>query len=48
VRVRSAIVAEYMVKSHMETSDILECIKDTVVEAIKRKGERNAQRVLSN
>lgn len=47
LEVRSALFAEYLIQNHFRTSDILDCVYDIVVEAVKRKKERRYQTISS-
>jgi hypothetical protein len=47
LQVRSALFAEYLIQNHFTTADILECVYDIVVEAVKRKKERQYQAITS-
>lgn len=48
VQVRSAMFSEYIIQNHLTTSDIVDCVYEIIVEAVKRKAERRYQAILSS
>ena len=48
LQVKSAIFAEYLILHHMTSEDIVESVHAILIEAVKRKGVRRYQAMLSN
>lgn len=46
--VRSALFSEYLIQNFLQISDIIDCVYDIIVEAVKRKDERRCQAILSS
>ena len=47
-QVRSATFSEYLIQNHFSSSDVIECVYEIVVGAVKRKAERRYQAILSS
>ncbi|MCI0564749.1 MAG: hypothetical protein MN733_40295, partial [Nitrososphaera sp.] len=47
VQVRSPMFSEYLIKNYFKTSDITECVRAIIIEAVKRKAGRRYQAILS-
>jgi hypothetical protein len=48
IQVRSAMFAEYVIKNHLSTVDIIGRVYELIIESVKRKSERRYQAILSS
>ena len=48
VQVRSPVLSEYLIQNQFETTDILDTVYEIIVEAVRRREERQYQAILSS
>ena len=48
IHVRSPMFSQYLIQSHFDTSDILDCVYSVITESVPRRAERRYQAILSS